>query len=107
MGREVAESCFDSLVMEMASADSSRRFADKLDLAARQIEAIGYQVGYQLSERPFPFPASSLSIFFLPIIYSLVKLIFKSFYSFLDICHNDIALSSLLCPLYACIDCCH
>lgn len=51
MGREVAESCVDGIVMEMVSAYSDRFYATKPELAARRIEAIGYQVGLQLSER--------------------------------------------------------
>ncbi|KAK3441748.1 hypothetical protein EUGRSUZ_B01762 [Eucalyptus grandis] len=51
MGREVSESCVDSLLTEMVSSYCNRFYADKPDLAARRIEAIGYQVGHQLSER--------------------------------------------------------
>ncbi|XP_042484559.1 trafficking protein particle complex subunit 6b [Macadamia integrifolia] len=51
MGREVSESCVDSLVIEMVSAYCNRFYASKPELAARRIEAIGYQVGHQLSER--------------------------------------------------------
>lgn len=51
MGREVAESCIDSLLIEMVSSYSDRFYSSKPDLAARRIEAIGYQVGHQLSER--------------------------------------------------------
>ncbi|XP_030520589.1 trafficking protein particle complex subunit 6B [Rhodamnia argentea] len=51
MGREVSESCIDSLVTEMVFSFCNRFYADKSDLAARRIEAIGYQVGHQLSER--------------------------------------------------------
>ncbi|MQM04431.1 hypothetical protein Taro_037225 [Colocasia esculenta] len=51
MGREVAESCVDGLLIEMVSAYCDRFYATKPELAARRIEAIGYQVGLQLSER--------------------------------------------------------
>lgn len=51
MGREVSESCVDSLLIEMVSSYSHRFYATKPELAARRIEAIGYQVGHQLSER--------------------------------------------------------
>ncbi|XP_019418166.1 PREDICTED: trafficking protein particle complex subunit 6B-like [Lupinus angustifolius] len=51
MVREVSESCVDSLMREMIDSYSNRFYADKPDLAARRIEAIGYQVGHQLSER--------------------------------------------------------
>ncbi|GLT60539.1 hypothetical protein SLA2020_333010 [Shorea laevis] len=51
MGREVSESCVDSLLIEMVSTYCNRFYANKPELAARRIEAIGYQVGHQLSER--------------------------------------------------------
>ncbi|KMT13518.1 hypothetical protein BVRB_4g082980 [Beta vulgaris subsp. vulgaris] len=51
MGREVAESCVDSLMIEMVSSYCDRFYANKPELAARRIESIGYQVGHQLSER--------------------------------------------------------
>ncbi|CAL0302257.1 unnamed protein product [Lupinus luteus] len=51
MVREVSESCLDSLMREMIDSYCNRFYADKPDLAARRIEAIGYQVGHQLSER--------------------------------------------------------
>ncbi|MCL7041553.1 hypothetical protein MKW94_007764 [Papaver nudicaule] len=51
MGKEVAESCVESVLMEMVSAYCNRFYANKPELAARRIEAIGYQVGHQLSER--------------------------------------------------------
>ncbi|KAK9095667.1 hypothetical protein Scep_027136 [Stephania cephalantha] len=51
MGREVSESCVDNLIIEMVSAYCNRFYESKPDLAARRIEAIGYQVGLQLSER--------------------------------------------------------
>ncbi|XP_044498102.1 trafficking protein particle complex subunit 6B [Mangifera indica] len=51
MGREVSESCIDSLLTEMVSTYCTRFYANKPELAARRIEAIGYQVGHQLSER--------------------------------------------------------
>ncbi|KAF8380805.1 hypothetical protein HHK36_028299 [Tetracentron sinense] len=50
MGREVSESCVDSVIIEMVSAYCNRFYVNKPDLAARRIEAIGYQVGLQLSE---------------------------------------------------------
>ncbi|KAG9445855.1 hypothetical protein H6P81_011983 [Aristolochia fimbriata] len=51
MGREVAESCVDSVVIEMVSAYCSRLYSTHPEIAARRIEAIGFQVGHQLSER--------------------------------------------------------
>ncbi|CAO2832698.1 unnamed protein product [Amaranthus hypochondriacus] len=51
MVKEVAESSFDSLLIEMVSSYCDRFYANKPELAARRIEAIGYQVGHQLSER--------------------------------------------------------
>ncbi|XP_076957541.1 uncharacterized protein LOC143633059 [Bidens hawaiensis] len=51
MAREVSESCMDSLLTEMVSSYSNVLYATKPELAARRIEAIGYQVGHQLSER--------------------------------------------------------
>lgn len=51
MVREVSESCMDSLLTEIVSTYSNRLYANKPELAARRIEAIGYQVGHQLSER--------------------------------------------------------
>ncbi|XP_010276960.1 PREDICTED: trafficking protein particle complex subunit 6B-like isoform X2 [Nelumbo nucifera] len=51
MGREVSESCVDNLMIEMVSAYCNRFYSTKPELAARRIEAIGYQVGHQLSER--------------------------------------------------------
>ncbi|KAJ6682900.1 TRAFFICKING PROTEIN PARTICLE COMPLEX SUBUNIT 6A-RELATED [Salix koriyanagi] len=51
MGREVSESCMDGLVTEMVSLYSTRFYSNKPEIAARRIEAIGYQVGHQLSER--------------------------------------------------------
>ncbi|CAI0432303.1 unnamed protein product, partial [Linum tenue] len=51
MGREVSESCIDSLLTEMVSSYCNHFYANKPELAARRIEAIGYQVGHQLSER--------------------------------------------------------
>ncbi|KAG6775156.1 hypothetical protein POTOM_018587 [Populus tomentosa] len=41
----------DGLVTEMVSSYCTRFYANKPELAARRIEAIGYQVGHQLSER--------------------------------------------------------
>lgn len=49
MVKEVAESSFDSLLIEMVSSYCDRFYANKPELAARRIEAIGYQVGHQLS----------------------------------------------------------
>lgn len=54
MGREVSESCVDSLLTEIVSTYNNRFYANKPELAARRIEAIGYQVGHQLSERYIP-----------------------------------------------------
>ncbi|XP_010932522.1 uncharacterized protein [Elaeis guineensis] len=51
MGREVAETCMESMIFEMVSTYCTRFYATKPELAARRIEAIGYQVGLQLSER--------------------------------------------------------
>ncbi|KAI4301863.1 hypothetical protein L6164_035101 [Bauhinia variegata] len=51
MGREVSESCVDSLLTEIVFSYCNRFYANKPELAARRIEAIGYQVGHQLSER--------------------------------------------------------
>ncbi|KAF7143689.1 hypothetical protein RHSIM_Rhsim05G0148100 [Rhododendron simsii] len=51
MVREVAESCVESLLTEIVSQYCNGIYANKPDLAARRIEAIGYQVGHQLSER--------------------------------------------------------
>lgn len=55
MGKEVAQSCVDSLLIVMVSSYCDRFYANKPELAARRIEAIGYQVGHQLSERYFHF----------------------------------------------------
>ncbi|KAK1414488.1 hypothetical protein QVD17_30234 [Tagetes erecta] len=51
MVREVSESCMDSLLTEIVSSYCNRFYATKPELAARRIEAIGYQVGHQLTER--------------------------------------------------------
>ncbi|KAJ0593040.1 putative transport protein particle (TRAPP) component [Helianthus annuus] len=51
MAREVSESCMDSLLTEIVSSYCNVLYATKPELAARRIEAIGYQVGHQLSER--------------------------------------------------------
>ncbi|XP_068666540.1 uncharacterized protein [Aristolochia californica] len=51
MGREVAESCVDSMVIEMVSAYCSRLYSTHPEIAAQRIEAIGFQVGHQLAER--------------------------------------------------------
>ncbi|KAD4179205.1 hypothetical protein E3N88_27796 [Mikania micrantha] len=51
MAREVSESCMDSLLTEIVSSYSNVLYASKPELAARRIEAIGFQVGHQLSER--------------------------------------------------------
>ncbi|KAJ1417078.1 TRAPP complex, Trs33 subunit [Sesbania bispinosa] len=51
MVREVSESCVDNLLTEMVACYCNRFYANKPELAARRIEAIGYQVGHQLSER--------------------------------------------------------
>nr|ACU14618.1 unknown [Glycine max] len=51
MVREVSESCVDSLLTEMVACYCNRFYTNKPELAARRIEAIGYQVGHQLSER--------------------------------------------------------
>nr|XP_043628801.1 trafficking protein particle complex subunit 6b-like isoform X2 [Erigeron canadensis] len=49
--REVSESCMDSLLTEIVSSYSNVVYANKPDLAAHRIEAIGFHVGHQLSER--------------------------------------------------------
>ncbi|KAL3516191.1 hypothetical protein ACH5RR_023093 [Cinchona calisaya] len=51
MGREVSESCVESLLTEIVSSYCNGFYANKPELAARRIEAIGFQVGHQLSER--------------------------------------------------------
>ncbi|XP_076887213.1 uncharacterized protein LOC143537303 [Bidens hawaiensis] len=51
MAREVSESCMDTLLTEIVSSYSTRFYASKPELAARRLEAIGYQVGHQLAER--------------------------------------------------------
>ncbi|XP_047315845.1 trafficking protein particle complex subunit 6b-like [Impatiens glandulifera] len=51
MGKEVSESCVESLLTEIVSSYCNCLYVNKPDLAARRIEAIGYQVGHQLSER--------------------------------------------------------
>ncbi|CAH1444907.1 unnamed protein product [Lactuca virosa] len=51
MAREVSESCMDSLLTEIVSSYCNVLYVSKPELAARRIEAIGYQVGHQLSER--------------------------------------------------------
>ncbi|GAA0149303.1 hypothetical protein Leryth_022962 [Lithospermum erythrorhizon] len=51
MGREVAESCLETLLTEIVSSYCNGVYATKPELAARRIEAIGFQVGHQLSER--------------------------------------------------------
>jgi hypothetical protein len=74
MGREVAESCVDGVVMQMVAAYCGGFYAAKPELAARRIEAIGFQVGHQLTERYHahphkpqtilsPSPSLSLSFF--------------------------------------------
>ncbi|KAL6132619.1 hypothetical protein ACLB2K_064859 [Fragaria x ananassa] len=50
MGREVSESRVDSLLTEMVSVYCNSLYANKPELAASRIDAIGYQVGHQLSE---------------------------------------------------------
>ncbi|CAA2986670.1 trafficking particle complex subunit 6B [Olea europaea subsp. europaea] len=51
MGREVSESCLENLLIEIVSSFCTGFYVDKPELAARRIEAIGFQVGHQLSER--------------------------------------------------------
>ena len=51
MVREVSESCVDSILTEMVSMYCNRLYANRPELAASRIDAIGYQVGHQLSER--------------------------------------------------------
>ncbi|KAJ7551105.1 hypothetical protein O6H91_07G134100 [Diphasiastrum complanatum] len=50
-GREVAESCVDAVIAEMVATYCKRLHPSKPELAARRVEAIGYQVGMQLAER--------------------------------------------------------
>jgi trafficking protein particle complex subunit 6 len=47
----IAESCVDAVVMEMVAVYCGGLYTAKPELAARRIEAIGFQVGHQLSER--------------------------------------------------------
>ncbi|KAI5666528.1 hypothetical protein M9H77_16381 [Catharanthus roseus] len=51
MGREVSESCVESLLTEIVSSYCNGFYANKPELAVRRIEAIGFQVGHQLCER--------------------------------------------------------
>lgn len=51
MAREVSESCLDILLIEIVSAYTNDLYADKPELVAQAIEAMGYQVGNQLCER--------------------------------------------------------
>ncbi|BBN00259.1 trafficking protein particle complex subunit 6 [Marchantia polymorpha subsp. ruderalis] len=51
MAREVAESCIDSVNLELVHTYCMRLHPTKPELAARRIEAIGFQVGLQLAER--------------------------------------------------------
>ncbi|KZV54412.1 trafficking protein particle complex subunit 6B-like [Dorcoceras hygrometricum] len=51
MVREVSESCLETLLTEIVSSYCNGFYANKPELAARRIEAIGFQVGHQLSER--------------------------------------------------------
>ncbi|KAL2651497.1 hypothetical protein R1flu_019625 [Riccia fluitans] len=51
MAREVAESCIDSINLELVHTYATRLHPTKPELAARRIEAIGFQVGLQLAER--------------------------------------------------------
>ncbi|GER30227.1 trafficking protein particle complex subunit 6b [Striga asiatica] len=51
MVREVAESCVESLMAEIVSSYCKGVYANKPELAAPRIEAIGFQVGHRLSER--------------------------------------------------------
>lgn len=64
MGREVAESCIDGVLIEMVSAYGRRFYATKPELAARRIEAIGFQVGHQLIERFSSISSLSCTAFF-------------------------------------------
>ncbi|XP_076896357.1 uncharacterized protein LOC143624590 [Bidens hawaiensis] len=53
MAREVSESCMDSLLREIVSSYSNVLYATKPELAARRIEAIGYQLSERYTmERP-------------------------------------------------------
>ncbi|CAA2977919.1 trafficking particle complex subunit 6B [Olea europaea subsp. europaea] len=80
MGREVSESCLESLLTEIVSSYCNGFYANKPELAARRIEAIGFQVGHQLSER---WPIGFLYLFNEPFIavYAVdrVDLVFVSF----------------------------
>ncbi|GMY21215.1 trafficking protein particle complex subunit 6B-like [Fagus crenata] len=53
MGREVSESCVDSLLTEMVSSYCDRFYTNKPELAARQIEAIGFQGTFVLQDNRF------------------------------------------------------
>ncbi|XP_021669576.2 uncharacterized protein LOC110656905 isoform X2 [Hevea brasiliensis] len=86
MGREVSESCIDSLLMEMVSSYCNRFDAKKPELAGRRIEAIGYQVGHQLAEREnvqkgFPFVRYTMERPWFSDHLEAIKFICKDFWS--------------------------
>lgn len=70
--REVAESCVDSLNMELVATYCKRLHPTKPDLAGRRIEAIGYQVGLQLAERYFFSSHSCLTSMYVSLVYVLL-----------------------------------
>lgn len=51
MEREISESCLDILLIEIVSLYTNGFYAQKPELVAQAVEAIGYQVGNQLCER--------------------------------------------------------
>lgn len=51
MIREVSGSCVETLMAEIVSSYCNGIYANKPELAAPRIEAIGFQVGHRLSER--------------------------------------------------------
>jgi trafficking protein particle complex subunit 6 len=61
----IAESCVDAVVMEMVAVYCGGLYTAKPELAARRIEAIGFQVGHQLSER-----YNQKQIFFSPVMFN-------------------------------------
>lgn len=85
MVREVSESCVDSLLTEMVACYCNRFYANKPELAARRIEAIGYQVGHQLSERLFPAPNNIIKFLFYTI--SVPSFRFQFLYG--DLCSKN------------------
>lgn len=94
MVREVSESCVDSLLTEMVACYCNRFYANKPELAARRIEAIGYQVGHQLSERLFPVPDNIIK--FLLCMIFVPSFVFQFLYcSWRSVLNNTIVLLTL------------